>query len=135
MEQVTAFFGNVGSAGGLVILGIFVGSILVVYGFFGGLIATNPAGRRYHAGKPARRRTSFEAGLLNNADVDPKGLMKALMPQSREKRTQVRRQLLNAGIVRENAVAWYYTVRIFLAIGRSGLPEQRLCRTSCSSSV
>ena len=121
MEQITAFFGDVGSAGGLVIMGIFVGSILIVYGFFGGLIATNPAGRRYHAGKPARRRTSFEAGLLNSADVDPKGLMKALMPQSREKRTQVRRQLLNAGIVRENSVAWYYAIRIVLAIGLPSL--------------
>ena len=114
-EQITAFFGDVGSSGGLVIMGIFVGTVLIVYGFFGGLVAANPVGRRYHAGRPAKRRTSFEAGLLNNADVDPKGLMKALMPQSREKRTQVRRQLLNAGIVGQNAVAKYYTTRIVLA--------------------
>ncbi len=115
-EQITAFFGNVGSASGLIILGIFIGSLLIVYGFFGGLVASDPVGRRYHTGKPVRRRTSFEAGLLNNADVDPKGLMKALMPQSREKRTQIRRQLMNAGIVGQNAVAKYYTVRIVLAI-------------------
>lgn len=120
-EQITAFFGNVGSAGGLIVMGIFVGAVMIVYGFFGGLVSADPVGRRYHAGRPARRRSSFDAGLLNNADVDPKGLMKALMPQSREKRTQVRRQLMNAGIVGQNAVAKYYSVRIFLAILFPGL--------------
>ncbi|QMU59799.1 MAG: type II secretion system F family protein [Boseongicola sp.] len=114
-EQITAFFGNVGSSGGLIILGIFIGSILIVYGFFGGLVSADPVGRRYHAGRPVKRRTSFEAGILNNADVDPKGFMKALMPQSREKRTQVRRQLMNAGIIGQNAVAKYYMIRIILA--------------------
>lgn len=116
LEQITAFFGNVGSSGGLIIMGIFVGTIMVVYGFFGGLVSADPVGRRYHAGRPVKRRSSFDAGLLNNADVDPKGLMKALLPQSREKRTQVRRQLMNAGIVGQNAVAKYYTVRIVLAV-------------------
>ena len=115
-EQITAFFANVGSSGGLIIMGIFVGTIMVVYGFFGGLVSADPVGRRYHAGRPVKRRSSFDAGLLNNADVDPKGLMKALLPQSREKRTQVRRQLMNAGIVGRNAVSKYYTVRIILAI-------------------
>jgi tight adherence protein C len=115
-EQITAFFGDVGSSGGLIIMGIFIGTIMIVYGFFGGLVSADPVGRRYHAGRPVKRRSSFDAGLLNNADVDPKGLMKALLPQSREKRTQVRRQLMNAGIVGRNAVAKYYTVRIILAI-------------------
>lgn len=115
-EQITAFFGDVGSSGGLIIMGIFVGTIMVVYGFFGGLVSADPVGRRYHAGKPVKRRSSFDAGLLNNADVDPKGLMKALLPQSREKRTQVRRQLMNAGMVGQNAVVKYYTIRIVLAV-------------------
>ncbi len=120
-EQITAFFGNVGSSGGLIIMGIFVGTVMVVYGFFGGLVSADPVGRRYHAGRPVKRRSNFDAGLLNNADVDPKGLMKALMPQSREKRTQVRRQLMNAGIVGQNAVAKYYSLRIFLAIILPGI--------------
>jgi len=115
-EQITAFFGDVGSSGGLIIMGIFVGTVMVVYGFFGGLVSADPVGRRYHAGRPVKRRSNFDAGMLNNADVDPKGLMKALMPQSREKRTQVRRQLMNAGIVGHNAVAKYYSIRIFLAV-------------------
>ncbi|SMX22052.1 type II secretion system F family protein [Boseongicola aestuarii] len=115
-EQITAFFANIGSSGGLIIMGIFIGTIMIVYGFFGGLVSADPVGRRYHAGRPVKRRSNFDAGLLNSADVDPKGLMKALLPQSREKRTQVRRQLMNAGIVGRNAVAKYYTVRIILAI-------------------
>ncbi|MGI9388556.1 MAG: type II secretion system F family protein [Boseongicola sp.] len=115
-DQVTAFFDNVGSAGGLIILGIFVGTLLIVYGFFGGLVSADPVGRRYHAGRPVKRRSSFEAGLLNNADVDPKGFMKALIPQSREKRSQVSRQLMNAGIIGRNAVAKYYMVRVLSAI-------------------
>jgi len=115
-EQITAFFGSVGSSGGLIIMGIFVGSIMVVYGFFGGLVSTDPVGRRYHSGQPAKRRSNFDAGLLNTADVDPKGLMKALMPQTRERRSQVRRQLLNAGIVGRNSVAKFYMIRIVLAV-------------------
>jgi tight adherence protein C len=115
-EQIQTFFGNVGSAGGLVIMGIFIGSLLILYGFFGGLVAADPVGRRYHSGRKGERRSSFDAGLLHNADVDPKGLMKALMPQSKDKRTLVRRQLMNAGIVGRNAVAKYYTIRIGLAI-------------------
>ena len=120
-EQITAFFGNVGSSGGLIIMGIFVGTVMVVYGFFGGLVSADPVGRRYHAGRPAKRRSNFDAGLLNNADVDPKGLMKALLPQSREKRSQVRRQLMNAGIIGQNAVARYYATRIILAILLPGI--------------
>lgn len=116
LDQVTAIFDNIGSAGGLIILGIFVGTLLVVYGFFGGLVSADPVGRRYHAGRPVNRRSSFDAGLLNNADVDPKGFMKALIPQNREKRSQVSRQLMNAGIIGRNAVAKYYLVRILAAI-------------------
>ena len=116
MEQITAFFAGIGSASGLVVMGVIVGSLLIAYGFFGSLVGADPVGRRYHSGKPVKRRTSFEAGILNNADVDPKGLMKALMPQSREKRTQIRRQLMNAGIVGQNAIFKYYSYRIVLAI-------------------
>ena len=120
-EQITSFIGSVGSSGGLVVMGIFFGTLLIVYGFFGGLIAQNPVGRRYAAGKTVARKSSFDAGLLNNADVDPKGFMKALMPQNREKRTKIRRQLLNAGMVGSNAVAKFYTVRILMALGLPAL--------------
>lgn len=116
-EQITSFIGGVGSANILVVMGIFIGSLLIVYGFFGGLMAQNPIGRRYGASKNLTRKSAFEAGLLNNADVDPKGFMKALMPQNREKRTKIRRQLLNAGMVGANAVAKFYTYRILLAVG------------------
>ncbi len=117
LDQIINFLEGLGATGELAILGVFIGSLLIVYGFFGGLIAQNPIGRRYSAGKPAQRRSAFEAGLLNNADVDPKGFMKALMPQNREKRTRIRRQLMNAGLVGQNAIVKYYTLRVLLAIG------------------
>ena len=121
MERIIEFLQGFGATGELAILGVFVGSLLIVYGFFGGLITQNPVGRRYHAGKPAQRRSAFEAGLLNNADVDPKGFMKALMPQNREKRTRIRRQLMNAGMVGQNAIVKYYTIRIIGAIALPAL--------------
>lgn len=120
-EQITSFIGGIGNSGAFVVIGIFVGSLLILYGFFGGLIAQNPVGRRYHNGKNLTRKSSFEAGLLNNADVDPKGFMKALMPQNREKRTQIRRQLLNAGIAGDNAVAKFYVFRVLMALGLPAL--------------
>ncbi len=121
LNQITGFFGDFGAAGELAVLGVFVGTLLIVYGFFGGLITQNPVGRRYHTGKPTQRRSAFEAGLLNNADVDPKGFMKALMPQNREKRTRIRRQLMNAGMVGQNAIAKYYVIRVVLAIVLPGI--------------
>ena len=121
LDRIMTYMEGFGSAGELAILGIVIGSLLIVYGFFGGLIAQNPVGRRYHAGKPAQRRSAFEAGLLNNADVDPKGFMKALMPQNREKRTRIRRQLMNAGMVGQNAIVKYYTMRVLLAIALPGI--------------
>lgn len=116
LEQIMSFFSGFGTTGELAILGIVVGSLLIVYGFFGGLITQNPVGRRYHTGKTTTRRSAFDAGLLNNADVDPKGFMKALMPQNREKRTRIRRQLMNAGMIGQNAIAKYYALRVLLAI-------------------
>ena len=121
LNQVLEFFSGVTAAGELAVLGVFVGALLIVYGFFGGLIAQNPVGRRYHSGKPAQRRSAFEAGLLNNADVDPKGFMKALMPQNREKRTRIRRQLMNAGMVGQNAIVKYYVMRVVLALALPGV--------------
>ena len=121
LDQIMSFFGGFGTTGELAILGIVVGSLLIVYGFFGGLIAQNPVGRRYHSGKPSTRRSAFDAGLLNNADVDPKGFMKALMPQNREKRTRIRRQLMNAGMVGQNAIVKYYALRVLLAIALPGV--------------
>lgn len=121
LDRVITYLEGFGTTGELAILGIVIGSLLIVYGFFGGLITQNPVGRRYHAGKPAQRRSAFEAGLLNNADVDPKGFMKALMPQNREKRTRIRRQLMNAGMVGQNAIVKYYTTRVLLAIALPGV--------------
>lgn len=121
INQIADFFSGLGTSGELAALGIFVGTVMVVYGFFGGLIAQNPIGRRYHSGKPTQRRSAFEAGLLNNADVDPKGFMKALMPQNREKRTRIRRQLMNAGMIGQNAIVKYYALRVVLALGLPGV--------------
>jgi len=121
INQIMDFFNGLGASGELATFGIFIGAILIAYGFFGGLIAHNPVGRRYHAGKTAQRRSTFDAGLLNNADVDPKGFMKALMPQNREKRTRIRRQLMNAGMVGQNAIVKYYVTRIVLALALPGL--------------
>jgi tight adherence protein C len=121
LNHILSLFSGLGATGELAIIGIVIGSLLIVYGFFGGLIAQNPVGRRYHTGKPSNRRSAFEAGLLNNADVDPKGFMKALMPQNREKRTRIRRQLMNAGMVGQNAIAKYYALRVVLAIALPGI--------------
>ena len=121
LDQIRDFVSGIGASGELALVGVFIGSMLIVYGIFGGLLAPNPVGRRYHTGNAAQRRTAFEAGLLNNADVDPKGFMKALMPQNREKRTRVRRQLMNAGMVGRNAMVRYYSMRIILALALPGV--------------
>ncbi|MBT8418025.1 MAG: type II secretion system F family protein [Silicimonas sp.] len=100
----------------LLMIGVGLGTMLFVYGAFDSLRPANPAARRYRRTDIGERMSSFDAGLLHNPEVDPKGLYKALMPTKKGERSVLRRNLTNAGFIGEGAV-WQFTLwRIALAI-------------------
>lgn len=100
----------------ILMIGVGVGMMLFVYGAFDALTPSNPASRRYRRIGGSDRRNAFDAGLLYNPEVDPKGLMKALMPVDRNERSQLKRDLRNAGLTGQNAIVQYYLLRVGLAL-------------------
>lgn len=100
----------------ILMIGVGIGMMLFVYGAFDALTPANPAVRRYRQGGPNDRRTAFDAGILYNPEVDPKGLMKALMPVDRNERSALKRDLRNAGLVSKNAIMKFFMIRVLLAL-------------------
>ncbi|MGR3512761.1 MAG: type II secretion system F family protein [Paracoccaceae bacterium] len=105
------------SANLILMIGVGIGMMLFVYGAFDALTPANPAARRYRRSGGSDRRTAFDAGILYNPEVDPKGLMKALMPVDRNERSRLKRDLRNAGFVGPNAILRFFALRVSLAIG------------------
>ncbi len=101
----------------ILMIGVGVGMMLFVYGAFDALSPANPAVRRYRRNELNSRRSSFDAGILYNPEVDPKGLMKALMPVDRNERSRLKRDLRNAGFLGSNAILRFFGLRVALAIG------------------
>jgi tight adherence protein C len=106
----------------ILMIGVGVGMMLFVYGAFDALTPVNPAVKRYRQGGIADRRTAFDAGILYNPEVDPKGLMRALMPIDRNERSRLKRDLRNAGFVSTNAIKSFFLFRVALALALPLLP-------------
>ena len=105
------------SANMILMIGVGIGMMLFVYGAFDALTPANPAARRYRQNAAGDRRNAFDAGILYNPEVDPKGLMKALMPVDRNERSRLKRDLRNAGFAGSNALLRFFGLRVLLAIG------------------
>lgn len=106
----------------ILMIGVGVGMMLFVYGAFDALTPVNPAVKRYRQGTTADRRTAFDAGILYNPEVDPKGLMKALMPVDRNERSRLKRDLRNAGLTSKDAIRNFFLIRVALALALPLLP-------------
>ena len=116
-EWFLSLFPAVDSGGNiLLMIGVGFGVMLFVYGAFDAFSPANPASRRYRRDGLGDRRNAFDAGILYNPEVDPKGLMKALMPGDRKERSALKRQLMNAGFVGERAILNFFFVRVGLAL-------------------
>lgn len=118
LDWLTSYFPALDSNANLILMiGVGIGMMLFVYGAFDALSPANPAARRYRRAELGERRTGFDAGILYNPEVDPKGLMKALMPVDRNERSQLKRDLRNAGFVGANSILRFFGLRVGLAIG------------------
>lgn len=117
-EWFTSLFPALDSGGNiLLMIGVGIGTMLFVFGAFDSLRPANPAARRYQRGGVGGRLSNFDAGLLYNPELDPKGLWKALMPSDKKERSTLKRQLLNAGVIGEYAILKLFLWRVGLAVG------------------
>ncbi|MEQ9038186.1 MAG: type II secretion system F family protein [Silicimonas sp.] len=116
-EWFQSLFPALNSGGNiLLMIGVGIGTMLFVYGAFDAVRPANPAARRYQRSGLGTRMGTFDAGLLHNPELDPKGLYKALMPTDKRERSTMRRNLINAGFIGEGAVLKFFLWRMGLAI-------------------
>ena len=122
IEWFQGLFPALNSGGNiLLMIGVGLGTMLFVFGAFDAIRPANPAARRYRKDGVGSRMSTFDAGLLHNPEVDPKGLWKALMPSDKKERSALRRNLINAGFLAESAPLQYFLWRIGLAIALPSL--------------
>lgn len=100
----------------LLMIGVGIGTMLFVFGAFDAVRPSNPAARRYQRNSLGARMSTFDAGLLHNPELDPKGLWKALVPKDKKERNALRRDLVNAGFVGEGVMFKFFMWRIVLSV-------------------
>lgn len=116
-EWFQSLFPALDSGGNIILMiGVGLGTMLFVYGAFDAVRPANPAARRYTRSGLGQRMSTFDAGLLHNPEIDPKGMWKALMPSDKTERSTLRRNLINAGFVGEGAMFKFFLWRVGLAI-------------------
>jgi len=117
LQQIESFAVQWGmSQQSLAILGIGLGAMLAIYGLAGAFAPRDAVLRRLAAQAPHARSNPVEAGLLRPASIDPKGLMKSLIPTDRNARSQVQRRLAEAGMRGPHAVRNFYLARAILGL-------------------
>lgn len=99
----------------LAILGVGLGAMLLVFGLTGMFAGRDPVLRRISEHGRSQRRQAVERGLLQHDSKQPTGLMRSLIPADRAERTDVQRQLAQAGFNGPGALMNYYLLRITLA--------------------
>ena len=100
----------------LVLVAVGIGTLLLFFGLMAAFAPSDPVAKRmrkaslrYVGGKERRR-------LLKTPDQIPGGLLKALIPEDRAERTQIRLQLEKAGFNGSSAVKGFYLFRLGLAL-------------------
>lgn len=103
------------TAGTLAVVGTAIGAVIAIFGVSSAFSPRDRVLQRIALQGNAKVST-VDKGLLRHANVDPKGLMKSLIPNDRKLRSEVERQLSNAGFKSPHAVRNYYLARLCLGI-------------------
>lgn len=109
---------NLGSLG-VADFGIYGVGLGVFVTFMALVAATSPrtrVARRLEAQRPRAGRVGADADLLRPVAQTPNGLMKSLVPADQKERTQVQRQLAQAGKTGPHAVRNYYILRLGMGL-------------------
>lgn len=111
--QLTAATGL--SVGGLLQIGIGIG-VLIAFVSLANAFRADVGTIRMNDISQAKRAKRRDNDLLRFDDIDPKGFMKALIPNDRKQRTEINRSLAMAGFSGRNAVRNFYMVRLLFSV-------------------
>lgn len=115
LEWMQMTLGNLGiSMPVLVMTGVGIGAMMAILGLSGTFAVRDPLLKRIAQQSVPQRPSGVEAGLLRASDADPTGLMKSLIPVDRKERSQVQRQLAEAGVTSRHGLRNFYLIRLGL---------------------
>ncbi|MEX5729745.1 tight adherence protein C [Rhodovulum iodosum] len=99
----------------LALMGVGVGVLIIFYGLAGATAEPSPVTRRMRASR-AKAAAGFDGQLIRAGDSTPSGLMKTVVPVSKERRSDIARKLAMAGKRGDHAVRNFFLVRSVLAL-------------------
>lgn len=95
--------------------------VLVTFISIGNMFRADAGTMRMNDIVQAKRAQRKNNDLLRFDDIDPKGFMKALIPNDRKLRTEISRSLSMAGFTSRHAVRNFYLVRLTLSVVLPGI--------------
>ena len=116
MEEFFAGFGFVSDPKVLFPLGLGFSVILIAFGLFASLAGKDPVAERMRAASGTYAKGARRKDLLRSPDKVPEGLLKALIPEDRSERTQIKHQLRRAGFDGPDNVRNFFLMRLALAL-------------------
>ncbi|PTX54644.1 tight adherence protein C [Litoreibacter ponti] len=97
-------------------LGIGLGVLLVFMGLYLGSVMRDPVADRMRATAQGYTKTSDRKALMKTMDKVPEGILKALIPEDRSERTQIRFRLRQAGFDGPDSVRNFFVFRLVTAM-------------------
>ncbi len=98
------------------LLGVGVGTLLLFFGLTAAFAPKDQVAERMKKASYAYIGGRKRRNLVKSPDQIPVGLLKALIPEDRAERTQIRLQLEQAGFTGGQAVKGFYLLRLCLAL-------------------
>lgn len=98
------------------LMGVGVGTLLLFFGLTAAFAPTDRVAERMRKASISYMGGEKRRKLIKTPDQIPAGLLKALIPENRAERTQIRLQLEQAGFTGGQAVKKFYFLRLFMAL-------------------
>ena len=99
----------------ILIAGFGIGVVLVTAGMMSLTSRRNVAAARMAAATRTRRQARQDRGLLQAPELDPRGMMKSLIPADAAKRSALQKRLAQAGYPQAGALGRFLLARVILA--------------------
>jgi len=100
----------------LLYFGMGLGVLMMFFGIILTSVLRDPVATRMRAAAQGYVRSADRKALLKTPDQAPEGILKALIPEDRSERTQIRFRLLQAGFDGPNTVRNFFILRLVAAM-------------------
>ncbi|MDU8946033.1 type II secretion system F family protein [Ovoidimarina sediminis] len=99
----------------IIMLGVAVACFLIFYGLTSSVTSKDPAADRIAAAN-VKLQNRQNRGILQGPEFDPKGFLKTFIPADEGKRSELQRQLAQAGFPHPATMRKFIAIRIFLGL-------------------